>query len=172
MTSYPKPTHRPKVRRPLQRSRTPIPRRRGRAKRSRVCADLRQRKRDRDVADALWCFLVREDSPRYCRWCLVDLSYGGGEAHHLISRRRHATRWDLDNGVMLHRHCHDIVQHDPTCNARLAIDALGSGARERLKARAVQDLPERPADAVRRLRALVRNRGLTRLARERGLMEE
>ncbi len=175
MTSYPKPTHRPKVRRPPQRSRTPIPRHRGRAKRSRVCAELRQRQRDRDMADALWRFLKHEDSPggyRWCQLCKRCMGLGGGEAHHPISRRKLATRWDLDNAVMLHRHCHDIVQHDPACNTRLAIDVLGSDAWDRLRARSVQDPPERPADAVRRLQVLVRARGLTRLARERGLMEE
>ncbi len=172
MTSYPKPRHRPKVRRPLQRSRTPIPRHRGRAKRSRVCAELRQRKRDRDMADALWRFLAHKDGWSLCRWCRGYLFRGEGEAHHLISCRKHATRWDLNNAVILHRHCHDTVQHDPACNTRLAIDVLGSGAWDRLRARSTQDPPERPADAVRRLRVLVRRRGLTRLARERGLMEE
>ncbi len=122
------------------------------------------------MADALWRFLVREDSRGWCRWCGVRLRLG--QAHHPISRRKFATRWDLDNAVMLHPFCHDIVQHDPACNARLAIDVLGSDAWERLRARSTQDPPERPADAVRRLRVLVRNRGLTRLARERGLMEE
>ena len=64
------------------------------------------RKRLEQKLDALWSALVKLRDGGKCQHCGKTF---GLEAHHVIERRYTATRWDLENGVTLCYHCHDLA---------------------------------------------------------------
>ena len=80
--------------------------------------------RYRDVvkrADKLWSMLVL--SRGMCQRCRVKPAV---HPHHLVSRRYHATRWDLVNGAALCAGCHHLVTIDSHENGLLALSLVGS----------------------------------------------
>lgn len=159
-TPQPKPAKRGrKPRKPIQRSRAPIARKRRPPVRGRSA-----RQRAEYEADRLWSLLVRTTAagrPKY--WCERCLAAPGEHAHHLISRRVQATRWELVNGAWVCSDCHDRCHRGAgytVRNERLAVELVGPegwlGPCERAAAGRRVDV----FDMVDVLRAEVERRGL------------
>jgi len=62
-------------------------------------------------ADREWSRAVAKRAGYKCEWC--GQSDGKLEAHHIISRRYIATRYDLDNGIYLCFTCHMKAHQNP-----------------------------------------------------------
>lgn len=70
----------------------------------------RTKKSLRRLADKLWSECVK----RRARWkCEICGKEGNLQAHHIISRRNMATRYDLDNGIALCPACHFQAHQNP-----------------------------------------------------------
>ena len=73
---------------------------------------MKKRKSLKNKADKLWKERIHERD-KVCQYCGKQ----GGQAHHIIGRRNHNVRWDLDNGIVLCSGCHtlraDSAHQDP-----------------------------------------------------------
>ena len=67
---------------------------------SALCASQfkQARKVKKSLVDKKWSLVVRAKTGNKCEYCGITKFLN---AHHIISRSNHATRWDLDNGVSL-----------------------------------------------------------------------
>jgi len=147
-----------------------IARRSAKNRRRRTPAAIRERKAQVRLADALASLLVRYREPYQCDRCGLTALPSSVDPHHLIVRSHHAVRWDLRNLARVHRRCHDALQRDKVENERVAIALLGFKGWIDLRVIGSFGRPERPADAIERLRAEVLARGLEREAHELGLL--
>jgi hypothetical protein len=93
----------------------------------------------------------------------------GAQAHHLVSRRYHSTRWVTRNGARLCCKHHMLVTHDGEENRALAHRLIGEDAWRGLNI--AKNLGKvDPMLMVVALRQEIRERGLEVQARESGLM--
>lgn len=164
--SAPIPKPAPRPRKPAKRIR-----RSGGHRGRRTSEHRRESLAQKKLADRLWSFLVLEGVER-CAFSACALP--PGQAHHMIYRSRSPkSRWIVANGVPLcvpmHRFIHSTVEgaywNRSLCRSRLGdkwIDAVT----------AMPGYGDTAAEAVVRLRAEVRARGLEAAARERGLMDD
>lgn len=80
-------------------------------RRKRTSIDIPAPGRLREMADKLWSLAVRNDWAYKCAVC----GRGKCQAHHLVPRQHHATRYTLRNGIALCARCHqfddDISPH-------------------------------------------------------------
>lgn len=99
-------------------------------------------------ADELFSRRIRERDGHQCRRCGSTWML---DAAHVIRRGYHATRWVLRNAVCLCRSCHDYMggRDIEWRNWCLAQDI----PYDNLHWLALHDKPERPEDALERLRA-------------------
>jgi len=67
------------------------------------------RKRLIDRLDALWSRSVKERDFYRCQYCFRS----GSQAHHIVGRRNHSTRWIMANGITLCPECHAWVHANP-----------------------------------------------------------
>jgi hypothetical protein len=165
----PKPPRRgPAPRRYIARRAT-VPRRSARGRRRHTSAHLLELRAQERLADRLAAFLVeqREGVMAQDPGCIRR----GTDPHHLLPKSSHPNlRWDLDNLAWISRAFHDWLHAHRGEMPRFGLWALGRARWEALQQRAMSEPYERPADAVARLRGIVRDRGLARLAQERGLL--
>ena len=111
--------------------------------------------------DDLWrrCIQVRDKT---CRICNHD---GRLEAHHIMGRRHKATRWDIENGILLCWNHHVKYGHaDPENLRDNMIDCIGIEKYNALKEKSrnngkayrlsIEDLKELMADLTTELRNL------------------
>lgn len=76
-------------------------------------------------ADSLFSMIVRLRDGA-CKRCGASVGYDNLEAHHLIKRDKHATRFVLDNGVAVCKWlCHHHLETHPDDNEAFAIELLG-----------------------------------------------
>jgi hypothetical protein len=133
----PKPPRRqPATRKPLRRTRV--------SKKPKHSA-----KKVRSEADRLWSLLIRQKNGGRCVLCGTD---SGIQAAHIISRRYHATRWDLSNGWPLCNREHLRYTFDPLGWDALCYQRLGAEVFDELKRRAMAGGAD-PAEALERLKA-------------------
>ena len=52
----------------------------------------------------MWSQVIRLRDNNMCQICHIP----GNNAHHIIGRRNHNTRWDIDNGILLCAGCHTL----------------------------------------------------------------
>ena len=99
-------------------------------KRRKTAMKARTRKqRLRDECDAVWRRLVKREWEGACAVCVAT----GADAHHLIGRGHHATRYELANGMLLCRACHGWAHGKPDeFGAWLGVQGLGWRARLRM----------------------------------------
>jgi hypothetical protein len=98
----------PKPRRRLARNTKPIPRKTRPKARRETARAIATRE-----ADAEWAQAVKARAPQ-CEWCPNYTMSGSGDAHHVFGRRAYPRlRHDVDNGVHLHRTCHERAHRYP-----------------------------------------------------------
>jgi len=57
--------------------------------------------------DVLWSKAIHLRD-KVCRMC----GNPKGQAHHIFTRKNYATRWDLENGILLCFNCHKNIAHE------------------------------------------------------------
>lgn len=156
--SLPKPERRgPRPRKPIQR---------GPRKRNRTPEPLKRHRKLEERADKLWSFLVRHKSPVCIRCCWRPTA----QADHLISRRYRVTRWQTLNGAPLCAGCHRLLTSDHEMHVQVARRYMGAEVYEQCYRAAQVGGKVDPALAAVALEQEIRERGLTMLAIERGLL--
>ena len=160
---------------PKPEKRGPKPRQRiarvsAKGKRSQVPVQLQEYREKEKRADGLWALIVRSLTVA-CERCH---SRPGHDAHHLVTRTKHLTRWITVNGSHLCRHCHETVGRPGTDNELLAVSLIGMAGWQELNAisngRGKVDIDLTLMDLDATLRA--RPRWVVDEAKRRGLISE
>lgn len=154
----------PKPERRGPRPRKPI--RRGPRKRNRTPEPLLRHRKLEERADRLWSFVVRHKSPV----CIRCHTRPTAQADHLISRRYRVTRWQIANGAPLCAGCHRLLTSDHEMHVQVARRYMGAEVYEGCYRAAQVGGKVDPALAAVALEQEIRDRGLTMLAIERGLL--
>jgi hypothetical protein len=96
--------------------------------------------------DRLWAKRIRERDTT-CRSCNSDAP--GLSAHHIRVRQHTATKFDVQNGILLCRSCHSLQKFRPEKFHDMIIDIIGQPEYDRLREKSkvvvklnVQDLIE------------------------------
>ena len=88
--------------------------------------------------DRAWSVDVKQRERYTCQRCLTFYPEGrrqGIQAHHIFTRSRRSTRWDLVNGVALCTGCHRWAHSNPLEFHELARSWLGADVYDALQAR-------------------------------------
>lgn len=109
-------------------------------------------------ADRLWGELIHLRD-RYCQFCgKVD---GKLDAHHIVIRTKHSTRWSPANGILLCFRCHQDIAHGDPWVAKEHYERLRGSAYQQLRdlgnkpvKHTVQDLRDICADLEARIARL------------------
>ena len=86
----------------------------------------------RDKLDILFSKLVKLRAEGICEYC----GRLGNQTSHFHSRRKRATRWDLDNSIWACFSCHMHLQENPYQHTEFFKKRLGSKRFEELNIRA------------------------------------
>lgn len=78
--------------------------------------------------------------------CLLCGSFVWHTAHHIVSVRHHATRFDLDNGVAVCWPCHQMQKVDEPGFTKRIIEKIGQERYDRLVAKSRQIVHLKEAD--------------------------
>jgi predicted restriction endonuclease len=82
----------------------------------------KERKKLEKQLDELWRAAVLKRDKNKCRICSKN---SGVQAHHIFSRVRRATRWELDNGIALCGGHHFLAHRDFERFRRFVISLIG-----------------------------------------------
>ena len=107
---------------------------------------LQERKLDR-----AWSEAVRERDGGWCRLGRDGCTCFPDDAHHIVTKRRRATRWDMVNGISLCRSCHRWIHAHPADGMIWLTAQLGEGILDALQLKSRQRAKFTAEDRARML---------------------
>ena len=97
---------------------------------------MRAKKPSNSTLDAWWRKAVQKRWQGRCALC----GNAGCECHHVVPRRRWATRWEPQNGVLLCVACHRHIGENPLEAARRLVEYVPATELERMSRKLKKDI--------------------------------
>lgn len=92
------------------------------------------RKKLEDQLDRLWSKCIKTKQ-KTCWNCNSDIVL---QSHHIRSRGHRATRWDLENGLLLCRKCHCMQKFNPERFQDSVLEIIGQREYDRMKEKSLK----------------------------------